>query len=137
MRDELAENLLAKVMAWSDEEKARERALLQDLARYKFDEYQQYAPGRRFIESLALWLRQFHDPDERRIAYAFIRERLIFISTAEMRELVDLTFPTVVRPVLIAKAASNNDLSPLRVKHIVASQDYQKALRQTLFLGPK
>ena len=63
MRDELAENLLAKVMAWSDEEKARERALLQDLARYKFDEYQQYAPGRRFIESLALWLRQFHDPD--------------------------------------------------------------------------
>lgn len=121
MRDELAENLLAKVMAWSDEEKARERALLQDLARYKFDEYQQYAPGRRFIESLALWLRQFHDPDERRIAYAFIRERLIFISTAEMRQLVDLTFPTVVRPVLIAKAASNNDLSPLRVKHIVAS----------------
>jgi hypothetical protein len=135
VRDELAENLLAKVMAWSDEEKARERALLQDLARYKFDEYQQYAPGRRFIESLALWLRQFHDPDERRIAYAFIRERLIFISTAEMRQLVDLTFPTVVRPVLIAKAASNNDLSPLRVKHIVASQDYQKALRQTLFLG--
>lgn len=135
MRDELAENLLAKVMAWSDEEKARERALLQDLARYKFDEYQQYAPGRRFIESLALWLRQFHDPAERRIAYAFIRERLIFISTAEMRQLVDLTFPTVIRPVLIAKAAGNSDLSPLRVKHIVASQDYQKALRQVLFLG--
>ena len=53
MRDELAENLLAKVMAWSDEEKARERALLQDLARYKFDEYQQYAPGRRFIEKVS------------------------------------------------------------------------------------
>jgi hypothetical protein len=48
MRDELAEALLAKVMNWSDEEKARERPILQDFARYKYDEYQQYAPGRRF-----------------------------------------------------------------------------------------
>jgi hypothetical protein len=68
MRDELAEALLAKVMNWSDEEKARERPVLQDLARYKYDEYQQYAPGRRFIESLALWLRQFETIDERRTA---------------------------------------------------------------------
>ncbi len=63
MRDELAEALLAKVMGWTDEEKALERPILQDLARYKYDEYQQYAPGRRFIESLALWLRQFETKD--------------------------------------------------------------------------
>src|ERR1700682_2011163 len=102
MRDELAEALLAKVMNWSDEEKARERPILQDLARYKYDEYQQYAPGRRFIESLALWLRQFQSIQERRTAYLFVRRRLVFISTPEMRQLVDLSFPVAIRPSLFA-----------------------------------
>ena len=135
MRDELAENLLAKVMGWSDEEKARERAILQDLARYKYDEYQQYAPGRRFIESLALWLRQFATVEERKIAYEFVRKRLVFVSTPELRQLVDLSFPTAIRPSLIALAARRAAIDPLRVKAIVQDPAYKMALRQTLFLG--
>jgi hypothetical protein len=54
MRDELAEALLAKVMGWSDEEKARERPILQDFARYKYDEYQQYAWPTVYREPRAL-----------------------------------------------------------------------------------
>jgi hypothetical protein len=135
MRDELAEALLAMVMNCSDEEKARERPILQDLARYKYDEYQQYAPGRRFIESLALWLRQFETKDERRTAYEFVRNRVIFISTPEMRHLVELTFPTAIRPGLIEKAAAAIQVSPLRCKHVVASPAYSLVLRQTLFFG--
>jgi hypothetical protein len=135
MKDELAEALLAKVINWSDEEKARERPILQDLARYKYDEYQQYAPGRRFIESLALWLRQFEREDERRTAYDFVRNRVIFISTSEMRHLVELAFPTAIRPGLIEKAAAALQVSPLRCTHIVASPAYSLVLRQTLFLG--
>jgi len=122
-------------MGWSDEEKARERAILQDLARYKYDEYQQYAPGRRFIESLALWLRQFETPEERKVAYAFVRNRLVFISTPELRQLVDLSFPTAIRPALIAMTARRAQIDPLRVKAVVNSQDYGITLRQTLFLG--
>lgn len=135
MRDELAENLLTKVMNWSDAEKAAERAFLQDLARYKYDEYQQYAPGRRFIESLALWLRRLHSEAERRTAYEFVRRRLIFVSTAEMRSLVDLAFPTAIRPLLISRAAARVGVGSHRVKHLVSSQDYKTVLRQTLFLG--
>jgi hypothetical protein len=135
MRDELAEALLAKLMGWSDQEIARERPILQALARYKYDEYQQYAPGRRFIESLALWLRQFETTDERRTAYAFVRNRVIFISTPEIRHLVELAFPTAVRPSLIAKAAAALGVAPTRCKHIAASPEYAKVLRQTLFLG--
>jgi hypothetical protein len=135
MRDELAEALLAKVMNWSDEEKARERPILQDFARYKYDEYQQYAPGRRFIESLALWLRQFHTLEERRVAYDFFRSRLIFISTAEIRHLVELAFPVIIRPGLIAKAAAALSVDPQRCKYVVASAAYSQVLRQTLFLG--
>src|SRR6266481_4377298 len=128
MRDELAEALLAKVMNWSDEEKAHERPILQDLARYKYDEYQQYAPGRRFIESLALWLRQFETMDERRSAYDFVRNRVIFISTPEMRYLVELAFPTAIRPGLIEKAAAALQVNPSRCKHIVASAAYSTVL---------
>jgi hypothetical protein len=135
MRDELAEALLAKVMKWSDEEKARERPILQDLARYKYDEYQQYAPGRRFIESLALWLRRFVTIEERQTAYDFVRNRVIFIATPEMRYLVELAFPTAIRPRLIAKAAVTLGVSPLRCKYIVESPTYAAVLRQTLFLG--
>jgi hypothetical protein len=135
MRDELAEALLAKVMGWSDEDTARERPILQDLARYKYDQYQQYAPGRRFIESLALWLRQFETLVERRDAYEFVRKRVIFISTPEMRHLVELAFPTAIRPGLIAKAAAILQTSPLRCKHIMASAAYATVLRRTLFLG--
>ncbi len=53
MRDLLAENLL-KIMSWSREEITKERPLLQALADYKYNEYQQFSPGIRFIESLAL-----------------------------------------------------------------------------------
>lgn len=135
MKDELAENLLARVLDWTYEEKAHERAILQDFARYKYDEYQQFSPGRRFIESLALWLRQFETKEERRLAYDFVRERLIFVSNAEMRHLVALAFPTIIRPVLISAVASTTGISPLRPKAILASCDYQMHLRRTLVLG--
>lgn len=84
---------------------------------------------------MALWLRQFQTEAERRVAYEFVRKRLIFISTAEMRSLVDLSFATAIRPTLISRAAGRAGLNPLRVKHVAASHEYRTVLRQTLFLG--
>lgn len=135
MRRELAERLLAQIMEWSDEEKARERAFLDAFAAYKYDEYQQYSPGRRFLESLALWLRQFETLSERRAAYEFVRGRLVFISEAEMTHLVELAFPTFVRPHLLELAATQSELEPFRVKKILESSAYRLGLRQTLVLG--
>src|SRR5579863_9601564 len=83
VKDELAESLLARVMGWDQQTVTAERAVLQNMARYKYDEYQQFAPGQRFIESLALWLRQFPTGTPRTVAYEFVRRRLIFISAAE------------------------------------------------------
>jgi hypothetical protein len=74
MKDQLAERLLAEVMGWKNPEQYIEHGLpLQSLAAYKYDEYQQFSPGMRFIESLALWLDQFETVDQRRIALAFVR----------------------------------------------------------------
>jgi hypothetical protein len=135
VRKDLAESLLAKIMDWSDDEKAAERAYLESFASYKYDEYQQFSPGRRFIESLALWLGQFDPGANRRAAYDFVRRRLLFISNNEMNHLVELTFPTVVRPILISDTAQALGVHPCRVKAIVRETEYRKRLRQTLVLG--
>ena len=135
MRKDLAESLLAKIMGWSDAEKAAERAYLESFASYKYDEYQQFSPGRRFIESLALWLAQFPDSSQRQVAYNFVRHRLLFISTDEMNHLVELTYPTIIRPMLIADTAAQIGVDPCRVKAIVNTTEYRARLRQTLVLG--
>ena len=136
MKRELAERLLAQIMGWATpEEMAAERAFLEAFGAYKFDEYQQFSPGRRFLESLALWLRQFKPGDERRAAYDFVKQRLVFISDAEMNHLVELSFPTFVRPHLIRETAAEIGVNPCRVKSVTASNKYRTRLRQTLVLG--
>ena len=80
MREALAERLLAEVMHWSPEDVAEERSILQALASYKYDAYQQFSAGMHFIESLASWLTNFTEYGERYDAYNFIKNRLIFIS---------------------------------------------------------
>jgi hypothetical protein len=72
MRDQNAQTLLAKVMNWETEEDVISRVpSLQLLADYKYDHYQRFGPGRRFVESLALWLNQF-DPKDRDAALELV-----------------------------------------------------------------
>ena len=135
MQQDLAERLLARIMDWDDATKAKERARLELFAAYKYDQYQQFAPGRRFLESLALWLRQFKKGQERKVAYEFVKDRLVFISDEEMNSLVDLAFPTIVRPVLLHDAAKAQGISAFRSKTIADSESYRCLQRQTLVLG--
>jgi len=135
VKDELAESLLARVMGWDQQTVTAERAVLQNMARYKYDEYQQFAPGRRFIESLALWLSQFPVGKARATAYDFVRRRLIFVSSAEMDQLVGLSFPTLIRPWLMEMAAAATAIPRHRVRAVQGSEVYRLLLRQTLFLG--
>lgn len=136
MKKELAERLLAKIMDWDDADKASQLAQLEVLAAYKYDHYQQFSPGRRFLESLALWLRQFATLEERKVAYDLVCCRLIFVSDDEMNHLVDLAFPTIVRPLLFRDSAVDAGIkSSYHVKAIASSTEYRRRLRQTLILG--
>ncbi|MCC6133021.1 MAG: hypothetical protein IT186_24080 [Acidobacteria bacterium] len=135
MRDALAERLLADVMQWSPEDIARERPVLQALALYKYDEYQQFSPGMRFVESLARWLEQFADQAERQTAYEFVRSRLVFISSAELQHLVATAYPDHIRPLLIEMAAAELNLRPWQVGRVSSSVAFRALQRQTLFLG--
>lgn len=135
MREALAERLLAEVMNWSPENVAEERPILQALASYKYDGYQQFSTGMHFIESLATWLTNFTDYEERRDAYHFIKDRLIFVSDAEMRHLVGLSYPDYIRNILLQKAAEESAIPDYLVRQLLASPAFKKAERKSLFLG--
>lgn len=135
MRDALAERLLGHVMQWTNEDIASQRPVLQALATLKYDEYQQFSPGMRFVESLALWLQQFRTLDERRTAYDFILKRLVFLSHAEMAHFAAIAYPDTIRPVFIEKAAKNAHLPPFRVRQILATREFEQLQAASLFFG--
>jgi hypothetical protein len=135
MKEELAQRLLALVMEWDENRLAQELPRLDRMARFKYDEYQQFGPGQKFLEALCLWLKQFATKAERETAYAFVRDRVVFISAADMRHLVESSFPDVIRPSLIADAASSIGIAPHCITKVVRHPDYHRSLRQTLFLG--
>jgi hypothetical protein len=136
MKQRLVLDVLAETMNWSDDEASREYAWLRVLARVKYDGYQGYLAGVRFIESLIVWLRQFKQPDERRTAYDFARRRLIFVSSEEIRHLVACFYSRDVQPLLVEQAAKRFDIPPYLVwANTEAVNFFKSLLRRTLFMG--
>ena len=127
---------LAKVMGWKNPAEFVEHGRpLMAMSAYKYDEYQQFSPGMRFIESLALWLGQFKTPAQRNAALAFVRQRLVFISAAEMNHLVSISYPDHVRPFLLSKAAAESGLSRWHMGKVTSSLEFRVRERRCLFLG--
>lgn len=134
MRNQLAEKLLIKIMEWTPQTTMKERPLLQALSNFKYNEYQQFSSGTRFIESLVKWLRQFKTIDQRQIAYDFIKSHLIFISHDQMVYLVNLTFTDRINPYLIKKSAGDS-VNEYQVSKIASSDLYKEVRRRSLFIG--
>ncbi len=132
MNIHLAEQLLAKIMDWKSEILAEERFYIQMFSELKFDNYQQYSQGMKFIESLSLWLNCFSKED-RHILYNFIKDQLIYISENQMRTLVEISFPFYISPIIREKALSicdaniNKDFSLEKLCNFIT--------KQSLFLG--
>ena len=134
MKDILAEKLLVRILGWNREQVAEELRTIQALSLYKYDEYQQFSPGMRFIESLARWLGQFPQ-DRRDAAYRFVRDQMIFCSAAEVRHWVEMAYPDFIRPRLLRRVAGENGFPELHVPRVAATKEFQVHQRQTLFLG--
>lgn len=135
MRTLLADKLLAKIMEWAPEEIDRERPLLQAMADLKWNEYQQFSPGTRFLESFIKWLQQFENLEDRKTGYRLVRDHLIFISNEQLAHLVDILFSEKVNPILIKKTAGEMGLSPHLVTKILNDNSYVQNLRMSLFIG--
>ena len=114
---------------------ARERPLLQAMAAYKYDGYQQFSPGMRFIESLTRWLSQFEKMEDRQTAYQFAKRDLIYCSSDEMSHLVEMAYPDHIRPLLVRKVAAELGVNPRHVATVTQSPIFRIRQRQCLFLG--
>ncbi len=102
MKYELAEEILQGTMThWDALRMTEENKDIQIISEIKYDDYQQYTHGMRYIESLALWMRQFDTPEQKECAYDLIKNKLIFVSAEEMRQLVSYVFPLKIKNYLL------------------------------------
>ena len=77
MKYELAESILESTMQhWDMTRMSEETKNIQIISEIKYDDYQQYTHGMRYVESLALWLRQFDSEEDKEIGRASCRERV-------------------------------------------------------------
>ncbi len=135
MNNELSQIILTKVMRWTQEEDLEYRQYLQTMASYKYDDYQQFSPGMRFIESLAQWLNRFESLEERKIAINFIKEKLVFISNRELNRIVYTLYTDYIKKILIQRIAKDTNQPEYKIAKITNSIEYKKLKRQCLFLG--
>lgn len=135
MKGELALRVLGDIMGWSDERASVEFRWLSLISRLKYDGYQDFLAGVRFIESLATWLQQFGTED-REAAYAFVRDVLVYIGPSEMLRLVELFYPHVVERRLVRAVAEAHGVPSYRVwADAITVAAYDRLLRRTLFIG--
>jgi hypothetical protein len=134
MKTKIAEQLLGKVMGWGNPELAAERPLLQALAEFKYDEYQQFSAGDRFLENLIRWLAQLRVED-RHVAYDFVKANLIFFSASELDHLVAIAYPHVIRPHLLRQTALELGRSQFAVCDLGNHMQFQDRQNRTLFVA--
>lgn len=135
MHDQNAAKLLAKVMGWEDLE-AVPQVLpnLQLLADFKYDQYQRFGPGRRFIESLALWLHQFESED-RPTALRLVLDHLVFISDAELSHLVRTAYQDWIVQERMRLVSEEFDIPSHRVQQIARHRRFEQLRLTSLYLG--
>lgn len=138
MNDDIADQLLAKVMGWQESGRGdlvdANRRELQLLSTYKYDAYQRFGPGQRFIESLALWLDRIR-PEHRATALEFVRKRLIYVSDGEFLHLVRTVYPDIVVPELMRLVAGEQGLRSHQVERIAADPRFTELGIKSLYLG--
>ena len=122
-------------MGWDADDIPSDLRSFQVLARYKYDRYGRFEPGRKFIDSFALWLRQFATSEERHIAFDFIKDRLTYVSDHELDHLARTAFPFFVKPAIRDRVGRELGLPPHSVAAIEASTLFRRRSRETLYLG--
>ena len=128
--------LIADIMGWGDDGTAtREYAWLRLISSAKYDGYSDFRAGSRFVEALAAWLTQF-DSADRAVAYDFVRNRLVYISGAEMQRTIEAFLPETVTPFLRTLAAADLGISAHDVWGSAEGANlFERLLRRCLFVG--
>ena len=129
-------NLISNIMDWKDGGiSTREYEWLSLMADTKYDGYSDFRAGSRFIENLAIWLKQF-DPEDRKTAYGFVKKRLVYVSAAEMQRVIEAFVPETVTPYLRRLAAEQAGIAPHEVwGNTIGAKAFKTILRRSLLVG--
>ncbi len=119
MKDELAEALLARVMGWDQRKVAQERAVLQDMALYKYDEYSGL-PHKTKV-SILIAAR-----DEERGIAATINDLLAQDYPKELLEIIIVDDHSTDRTAEIITSYAGKGVKMLRLADSVALNSYKK-----------
>ena len=134
MNSNLANQLLASIMKWDAQTLASERAALEFMGSMKYDAYDRYMPGMRFMSSLVQWLNDIEEED-RDEAYKFIKEKLVFISSTQMNYLVDLLYDSKIRPILLDMATAETGMPSYKRSSKVVRARFEIEKRSALVIG--
>ncbi len=135
MKDANARSLLAKVMGWEDQGDYLQGVPgLLLLAQHKYDHYQRFGPGQRFIESLALWLNQF-EPKDRELALKLVMDKLIFVSESEFSHLVQTSYPDWIVHERLRLVSEEIGIPSFQVARIAKTPRFQELCLKSLYLG--
>ncbi len=134
MNSNLANQLLASIMKWDAPTLASERAALEFMGNMKYDAYDRYMPGMRFMSSLVQWLNDVEEGD-RDEAYKFIKDKLVFISSMQMNYLVDLLYDSKIRPILLDMATVETGMPSYKRSSKVVRSRFEIEKRSALVVG--
>jgi hypothetical protein len=135
VQDLNAARILATVMGWQDLSTVQQYVRdLQLLADYKYDHYQRFGPGRRFIESLALWLEQLQAED-RAAALELVTRHLVFFSDAEFSHLVQTAYPDLIVQERMRLVAEEHNIPTYRVGQLARHPRFEELKLKSLYLG--
>lgn len=132
MRPEIAKRLLG-TLDLPDELIETVFADLEMMSRYKYDHYEMFAPGTRFLEHLYSWLKQFR-PEHRQVALEFVRNHLIFVSQREMQDLARFLYFDLIVPEILETIIRDHKLGPFDYGTAFI-QHFRGALRRCFFIG--
>ena len=134
MNENLALDTISNLLEWEKEGLDKnEFEWLKLLSQFKYDNYEGYEPGSRFFTNLIGWLKQFSDIHDRKTAYDFLKNHLIFFSRQEIIHLVYRLWPLAQREV-INVVADQVGIPQWEVMS-KAKEKYDIHLRQSLFVG--
>ncbi len=135
MNSELANKLLASIMKWEPTKLAVERSVLEFMGSMKYDSYDRYMPGTRFMSSLVQWLNQIEEPEDRDELFSFVKHRLVFISSTQMNYLVDLLYDSIIRPMLLKKATDKLAMPSYKLSNAKVQKEFAIQKRSSLVIG--
>lgn len=134
MNSNLASQLLSSVMGWNYLGLNSERPVLEFMGSMKYDAYDHFMPGTRFMSSLVQWLSQFEEND-RATVLEFVKKKLVFISSTQMNYLVDLLYDSKIRSILLKKATENANMSSYMFCNKKVQRQFKIEKRSSLVIG--